>query len=402
MTDDPEFERGTTPKRIEWVEETTIGETPSNPDWNLYSDAVDGTLDVEPDVNVERLDTVGDPDAQGHFTGPENSEGSITYSLQQWFIDGGGNAQDAAYYAMARSSDNALIGTHSYVERSEHDTGGADGAGRRIYLVGKGGRPSEVTVPFTTDDGLPVQVELSYQFDKVRLYDISQPNASTTLDITNNGSTSVDVTIEDEGASTTETNTVANGATVTTTESFGDIDAIELNTDTDGDVVVTDGSGTTLATISGSQNYADGNGDLGVPALGSGSHASALGSDYVIFNDDTLDYTSGNIASEVISGELTVSQGLDDNSQTGTSRLNIHPTNREVTWNVDVAGEAMVVDQVMDHLQGNTSDIRWTADEGTITGPNAQITSPGTTQKEQGNGKKVSGIELMSEGVTIA
>jgi hypothetical protein len=221
------------------------------------------------------------------------------------------------------------------------------------------------------------------------------------LDVTNNGSSSVDVTIEDEGAATTDTVTVASGATVTSVESFGDIDVIELSNDVDGTVVVTDGSGTTFATIYGSDEYT-GDGSLGVPALGSGSHASAIGSDYVIFNDDTYDFDGTEIADEIISGELNVSLEIEDNEKTGDTRRNIHSSGRRVTWTATIAGESESVDQTYEYLTGKSTTVKWTADEGSVTGNNAEWFSPGSSSFEAGSGKATRDIEIQSKGVTIS
>jgi hypothetical protein len=309
---------------------------------------------------------------------------------------------DASADAMLVSSDNTVNNTHSIVSRMDVSQNGNDDAGYRVYHVGKGGVPTEVTLPFEVDEGSPVMPELSYQFEKFRTYTIHQPSADTTLEVDNQGTTSVDVTIEDEGAGTTETLTVSGGSTATTTATFGDIDAVELSTDTDGDVIVTDGGGTTFTTINGSDSYT-GEGDLGVPALGSGSHASAIGSDYVIFNDDTPPQWGGSeLDAEWISGELNVSLEVEDNEVGGTSRRNIHITGRRTTWSNTIAGPDASVVQVERYLSAQSDDIVWTADEGSITGPNAEYFSPGSSDFETGSGKNTRDIELQSQGVNIS
>jgi len=327
-------EAGTRPTRIEYVREDTRGVTPTDPAWNTYSDHIINWWDWEPDANKNDEQPAGGMDPDFTAPGSETHEATISYWLQNWLVDGSGNAQDAAADAMLLSDDNSFNNTHSVVSRMEVSSGGSDGAGYRVYHVGKGGCPTEVTIPFETDDGNPVTPELSYQFEKFRTYRIDQPSAGTTIEVSNNGTTSVDVTIEDEGAATSETVTVAGGSTGTTTATFSDIDAVELDTDTDGDVVVSDGSGTTFMTIKGSDSYTT-NGDKGVPALGAGSHASAIGTDYIVFNDDDYGYSTSDIEAEIIAGELNVSLETEDNSVTGTSRRNIHTTGRRCTWTAD-------------------------------------------------------------------
>jgi hypothetical protein len=394
-------EAGTRNWRIEYVRETSRGVTPSDPEWKIYSDHTQNWWDWEPEANREAIQPAGDVDPDFTKPGSETHEATIAYWLQEWFVDGSGNAQDAAADAMLVSSDNTVNNTHSIVSRMEVNQNGNDDAGYRVYHVGKGGVPTEVTIPFEVDNGSPVQPELNYQFEKMRTYIIHQPSSSTTLDVTNNGSTSVDVTIEDEGAATSETVTVGGSTTTTTVETFGDIDAVELSDDVDGDVVVTDGSGTTFTTIQGSDDRTA-EGDLGVPALGSGSHSSAFGTEYVIFNDDDPpDWGGSELEAEWISGELNVSLEVEDNEVAGTSRRNIHITGRRATWSNTVAGPDASVVQVERFLSAANEDITWTADEGSITGPNAEYFSPGTSDFEAGSGKNERSVELQSQGVNI-
>jgi len=395
-------EAGVRPQRIEFIRETTRGVTPSDPEWNTYSDHITNWWDWEPEANKTAEQPAGEADPDFTDAGSETHEATISYWLQQWLVDGSGNPQDAAADGMLLSDDNSYINTHSVVSRMDISSNGADGAGYRVYHVGKGGTVQEVTLPFEVDEGTPVMPELSYQFEKFRTYRIDQPSSSTTLQVENQGSSSVDVTLEDEGASTSETVTVSGSSTQTSVETFGDIDAVELSTDVDGDVIVSDGSGTTFITIEGSDSYTT-EGDLGVPALGSGSHASAIGSDYVIFNDDTYDYqNAGEIAAEIISGELTVSLEPDDNPRVGSARRNINTGGRRATWSATVAGEATSVDQVSRYLTNEVFDIEWTADEGTVTGPNAEYFSPGSSAFEAGSGKNQRDLELQSQGVNIS
>jgi len=211
------------------------------------------------------------------------------------------------------------------------------------------------------------------------------------------------VTIEDEGAATTENAlTVAGGSTVTTTESFGDIDAIELSNDIDGDLVVTDGSGTTLATIKGSDSYPAGEGDLGIPALGSGSHASSIGSEYVRFIDDTLSVPNLGTDYEITSGEMSVETGLESNAKLGSASQNVHSTNWTYTVTASLAGPKVTVDQTQNYLTETTGTITWTAGEGSIDFNGAFIQSPGEYTKEAGNGKLITDNEFEAETITVS
>jgi len=396
------YQAGVRPTRTEWIEETTTGEVPDDPSWELFSDNMTSQWGWEPDANTQTQRGVGDINPQGFFNGAETHEAAFEYDLQRWYVDGSDNTVDPGGDFLQPASDNSLRATHAVVTREEIADGGTDDAGRRIYTVGKGGHPDTITVPFETEDGSPIAQELSYQFEKVRQYDISQPSSGTTLDVENQGTTSVDVTLEDEGAATSEVLTVAGGATSTSVNTYSDIDAVELNTDTDGDVIVTDGSGTEFVRIKGSDSYPAGEGDLGVPALGSGSHASALGSDYIRFLDDTLTIPNAPGEYEVISGELEVTTGLESNSKTGSARQNIHAAAFEYTFTATLAGENISVDRTVDYLTENTGTITWTAQEGSITGNNAFIMSPGEYTRESGNGKLQMDNEMMCESITVS
>jgi hypothetical protein len=398
-----DYDRGTAPLRLEWVDETSEGTTPSDPEWNGFSYNIINYWNWEPEANTTALRGAGEPKPQGFFNGSETHDASFEYSLARWFKDGSGNTQDPANDFLDLSDDNDVTTTHSVVSWQEYSTGGADSAGRRVYVVGKGGHPGSVTVPFETSEGAPIAIGLEYQFEKIRAYTIDQPSSGTTLEIANNGTSDVDVTIEDEGAATSETNTVTGGGTTTTTGTFDNIDAVELATDVDGDVVVSDGGGTDFVTIKGSDSYPAGEGDLGIPALGSGSHASSISEgNEVIFLDDQLDYDGTAIADEIESGELTVDFGLNSNSQVGTAKQNIHATEWTAEVTASVAGEDVTSQQMVDYLTEVANDIKWTANQGSITLTNSRLTSPGEFVGETSQGKLMLDGTRSAEDITVS
>lgn len=399
---------GVRPYRLEWVAETAEGVTPEDPDYNLYSDNVTSAPGWEPDANTTRQNAAGEVTAQGFFNGSETHDVTYTYSLQQWYVDGSDETLDAGGDFLQAASDNSLQATHSIVGRSVQADGGAADAGRRIYTVVKGAHPDSLTAPFETEDGSPIEQELAYQAEKVRQYDISQPAESTTLWIqsTDSSDDSQDVTIEDEGSDTSESNGLSGTTAVETTVSYGDIDAIELSAETVGNVEVYDGDpgmdGTLLATIYGSDHYPADEGDLGVPALDSGSHASALDSEYVRFIDDTLSIPNVESDVEIISGEMSVETGLGDNSKSGSARRNIHAAEWTYTITATLAGSKVSVDQFNNYLGEVTGEIVWTAGEGSITFNDCFIQSPGEYTKESGNGKMQFDNEWQAQSVEVS
>jgi len=97
-------EAGTRPTRIEFVRESTRGETPADPDWNTYSDHIVNWWDWEPEANKQAEQPAGEMDPDFTEPGSETHEATISYWLQNWLVDGSGNAQDAAADASRRNS----------------------------------------------------------------------------------------------------------------------------------------------------------------------------------------------------------------------------------------------------------------------------------------------------------
>ncbi|MDL5361350.1 hypothetical protein [Halalkalicoccus sp. NIPERK01] len=254
----------------------------------------------------------------------ESPELEIEYALNRWFVDGNGDPQEMAAYGMQRIA-NILPSSLTFVARTtyglvDNDTStpkaqpgstvdarynpdsasdGSESTGKasRTYSVMKGVDVGEGTL--TCERGESTwMVELTCPAEHARPYQIDQPNAETELVIhsTDAGDTGLEVTIEDEGAETSETLTLdgADATTpVSTTATFTDLDAIEI-ADADGDVIdgdaghdyagniviaINDGSAETpeegewLAVMWGSDEYGSTYGDPGIPALGAGSHA---------------------------------------------------------------------------------------------------------------------------------
>lgn len=398
------YQAGVRPTRLEWVEETTVGEAPADPSWEIFSDNWTSAFDWEPDANTQRQNGAGEITAQGFFNGSETHDLSFTYDLQRWPYTAGGDIQDISGYFLEPASDNSLKATQTIVGWSEQADGGANGEGRYIVTVAKGCHPDSLTMPFETEDGSPISTETSFQASKIRQYDLQQPpSGGSAITVNNGGTTSVDVTVENYDASTQETVTVAGGGSSTTTATFSSLGAVELDTDTDGDVTVEDASANTLATIKGSDSYPAGEGDLGVPATGSGgSHATALGSDYIRFLDDDLTVPNVESDIEIISGEMSVETGLDDNSKLGSARRNIHAAEWTYTVTATLAGSKVSVDQTTNYLTEQTGDIVWTAQEGTITFNDCFIQSPGSYTKESGNAKLQADNEFEAQTITVS
>lgn len=388
-------EGGIRPTRVEYVQESTRGTTPSNPSWLKFSGNVRSWFDGAPDANKTEQRGAGNVDPNDYFTGAETHEFSFVYDLQNWI------SSDAANDGIQRDSDNRLKNTHSVVAREEHASGGAANGGRRLFTVGKGGRIAEVVLPFETEEGQPIQTELTYQFEKVRTYDVSQPSSSTTVTVgSSNSNDSGTVTIESEGGSTSEDVSITADGSSTSSCSFADLDAIELDSEQPGDIVVTNGSGSTLVTLNGQNSYDTGEGDLGIPALGTGSHSSISGS-FEVFNDDTLDYSGTAIADVVHSAEARIQNDLQDPTRKETPKRVIDAANRTVEVDVTLSGPDETDQQTVDYLTDTENTIKWTGDGGNLQFDNAHIWDTANIGKETGEARLPLDVTFRSKGITV-
>lgn len=419
------FESGIQPDRLEFVRETSRGVTPSNPSWILYSDTA-RTFDDSIDPQIEAQENLGDPDYAGSFAGTEQSEMTVVYDLQQWLIDGSGNAQDASYDGASRNSDNRLANSHSVVRRMDlagiaagNTINGSTSYDTRLYFVGKGGLIDQCTFTANIDSGQPIQPELAYMFEKSRRYQIDQPDSSTLLAVesTDSGDTTQTLTIEDEGASTTEDVSLNGTTLVGTSSTFGDIDALSLDAETVGDVNVYINTGTTasptagdqLAVLYGQLSYDQGEGDLGVPALGTGSHASALGSSYELpLDGDAFELPSGTtIADEITSVEMAFSNNVSGRATDDGPRPTLSEAGRDAEVSVTVFGETETYQHTVDMLRNVDNDFVWTAsdpsgDSGSITLGNTDVTSVGRAEEAREDVVEIDLTVGNQESVTIA
>ena len=397
------FQAGVRPGRLEWVAETEEGITPDSPQFNLISDNLESEWGWEPDANTQRLNGTGEITAVGFFNGSETHDTGFTYSLQQWPHASDGSTKDISGDFLQPDTDNSLKTTHTLVGWSEQASGGPNDTGRYIVTVAKGCHPDSLTMPFENEDGTPISTEANWQAEKIRQYDLRQPSSSgSTLTVKNGGTTSVDVTVENYDGTTQETLTVSAGGSSTTVSPFTSLGAVEKASDVDGDVTVEDGSQNVLCTLKGSQAYPAGEGDLGVPTVGSsGSHASEIGTDFIRFIGDTLSIPNVESDVEVISGEMSVETGLGDNPKTGTAGRNIHAAEWSYTLTATLAGSKVSVDSTRSYLTEQTGTVSWEADEGTVDFNGAFIQSPGEYTKGAGSGKLQMDNEWSAETITI-
>jgi hypothetical protein len=362
--------------RIEYVEETTIGQTPSDPNWLTLTDYLD-ELSLDPGGQRSGIEVVGSGDVVEHFRGPEDPSLDASYYKQQAFVD---SNDDPNYPAARPLTYDWSTDYPSYTVEYRRDVGGGgnDGAGFREYIVARGARPTELTLPGDPSDGEPMLEEISWEVEQARAFVIHQPSSSTTLDVTNNGGSSIDVTIENEGASTAETITVPANSTATTTANFGDVDAIYAESEPSGTIDVTDGAGTGILDqpLAGTDTT-NVDGERGVPPLGSGSHGSSIGTDpskYLFLGVDTVDWQGASLADRIHALDLTVAIDTSTEAVAGTRGQETDAGTREATADADVAGPHKSAQLIADQFRNESGDFVYKLPDNDVTLRNAYLT----------------------------
>ena len=364
--------------RVEFTREEEPGITPDNPEWELFSDTLETALEVDSDANIEAQRGLGDYRVQNHFTGTEDHSASIEYHLQRFFVDAGGDPLDPAGDAIMRADDGGVRNTHTIVDRAQFD-------GARTYVVARGCHPNLDDVSGDPGSSLPIVVSLDYEAKSVRQYKVEQP-AGDTLSVhsTDEADTTQTLTLESDGAAVSEEVTLDGTTSVSTAEAFDSLDAFELDERTEGEVIIEDSDGNTLVRIRGAEAYDGDDGDLGVPALGDGSHADPIGEDFEIFLDDYISKGGDDLAAEVRSASFSVSNNYDKEPVLGTAEQAIHIGEWEAEFDASVAGNFESYHALTEHLTGAEFDITWEMDGGTVTFRDAVLEDPGDVGPEAG------------------
>lgn len=364
--------------RVEFVREDDPGVTPDNPEYELFSDTLETALVWSADAQVEAQRGLGDYHILNHFTGAEDHQVSVDYHLQRFFVDDSGSPLDPAGDALVRDAEGGVRNTHTIVDRADFD-------GARTYVVARGAYPNLSDLSGDPSTALPMVASLEYEAKRVRMFRVEQPaGESLTVRSTSADDSSQTLTIEgDDGVPSEEV--MLDGTTaVTTTETFDSIDAFELDSETAGDVVVEDDAGEELVRLSGTDSYDGAIGDLGVPALGDGSHADAIGDSYEHFLDDYISKDGGQMAAEVRSASFSVDNGFEKSPVMGTAEQAIHVGAQELEFTASVAGNFAHHENLKDHLEGNEFDLVWEMDGGTVTFTSAVLSGPGDVGPEAG------------------
>jgi len=351
--------------RVEFVRESTTGAFVTDPSYTFFSDEV-ADVSWSPGYAVNRRDALGTADAAGHDKGMEEGEITLTYHLQRQLVDGSGDPDDPAGDAWDRNPDNRIKNTHHVRIRDDRSTTDPDdpgsASGARIYVIGQGCHP-EADISDAADDGTPAEVSLTYTCEKVREYEVYQPdNEGLTVKSSDSNDTSQTLTIEDDNG-TGEDVTLSGTTGVDTTKSdFTSIRALELDAETTGDVTVeTSTGGDTMATIRGAGAYAnsdqDVEGDLGIPAVGSGSLGSAVGGNFETIQGATITRGGTSFAYDVAQVSLSCSNNYDTNARHDSFRPRVDEGNRDTTAEFDLVGWGASADFIDQMARTTTDDV---------------------------------------------
>jgi len=278
--------------------------------------------------------------------------------------------------------DDGQIEARTIVLRERHYEGGTADYGKRTYVVLEGCKPASARIPGAPGDAGPIVAEITYTAEKGRQYEISQPSAAAKLLMVSSETADyalgATITVQDDD-NTQESIELVLGAT--TSAEFTSIDAIELATQLTGTLTVLQGTGigATLAVIYGSQDYANAEGDLGVPVIptdGARSSTVYTGAAYEKFLGDTITHGSGSLAYDINSVELSVDNSIEAIPRSNTRKQRILEGNRTVQLTATVLGEAEYQRQITRHLQAEAANIVWTLTGSTLTLEGAVLTSP--------------------------
>jgi hypothetical protein len=327
-------------------------------------------------------------------------------------------ANDAAYDGIARNRENKLPNSHTAVQRQDlgeliasNTVNGSTAKRSRLYTVGIGGAIDEAEVTGDPGEaGSLVQVTLTYEFTRGRSYQVDQPDGTTTLDVVSSDAndTTQTVVIESDAATTAESVSLNGTTTVTTSASFGSIDAVYVTdgsgnpVDHVGDITVSETGGDALVELLGSSSYDDIEGDEGIPALGTGSHAGTVGSSFEKFLGDTVTDAGSDLAFDINSFGVTVSNNTERTPRDDSFAQRVHEGPRDTEITATVAGETETHGAIMRSLQVEAGDIVWEMDGNTFTFPNAVLTDPGERSYEAEQAVVTPDNTFSSEGVELS
>jgi len=362
-TNDGPVESGLQEMRIEWAEEPTPGEPPADPDFKPFSREID-ELSTTIDGAKEATDALGFRDFVEMYRGPEESEVTLSYAQYNFPLDASGNVVDPIGYPMTLPEGD--YPSLTVVSRRDVQTGGADGAGYREFLVAFGARPTASSLDGDPSAAEAIPQELTLPAATARPHIVHQPASDGSLVVRSTDATDTNsVTIESEDGTVTDTVDLpgADPNTVVTTETFGDIDAVFVEGEHAGDIQVgtDDGSGAIdvelLETPLTGSNTDGVDSEEGIPPLGTGSHATQPSGEGTVFLGTQTSWTGSALAPRLHTLDLSVDLDSSREPVQTSRRQAIDVGQRTVEFDADVAGPYESADKIKAHLRDKSGDL---------------------------------------------
>ena len=398
------IEAGLRKGTVHFVRETTRGATPSNPAWRLFGDTVEN-FSATPEAALYMRRGLGSPYVLGFTGGSETHSLNVNYQMQRFLA---GNDPDASADGFLRDVDNRLANSHSILQILNIHAGGAQNQGRRIFTVVKGAVIGQATLSGTPGSGQPNTVALEYSAESIRSYLIEKP-AATAASVAVVSSNAADTTqkVRIANGATSEEVTLTGTTAVSTTATWSDIDGISIDAETEGDIEVSQGTGTSkkvLCVIYGKDSYQGRQGDLGVPFIGTGSFESSLSSvAYESFVGSRFERPVGTSIGEYVMGiELTVNNSLENKPRATSPSPIIYEGDAEVTFTANVFGTADTHDKIMQHLRIVSSNFRWflTNPKKRLNVLGAVVSSPGARELQPSQAVMERGVQFTGTTLT--
>ena len=419
------------PTQTYWVREVLSPrgrpQTPTDPDWKLFSSVVT-TTEPESEKEDRNRRGLGDVDYIDKNQAQESHSLTVEYELERFPVDAAGDPIDPVADAASRQTDGRLSDTHSVLQvvqetlRADstvhakfyardgapaHPTGSTPDATARATRKNhyfQGGHPEEVPVGADASDNALVIVEFQYLFDKFRPYQFDQlapGSGSEFLHVASTASadTDVEVMIEsvDGSASDTVTTDGSDGTTaIATSVEFPDFGRVWTADEHEGQITVfdDDGSGSgsggapeqLLGVVKGTSRYDGVDYDRGVPPVGAGSFddGSSLESKQYAIGAQAL--WNGDPLADVHQGtSLTISNEIGEEAATDLGLEMAHQAGgREITAETTAFGETASIDHVNDFFEGREGAYVLRLTDGDIELPRAFISEGGNQAREQG------------------
>jgi hypothetical protein len=153
---------------------------------------------------------------------------------------------------------------------------------------------------------------------------------------------------------------------------------IYVESEPDGDISVTDGSGTDVLDQPFAGSDTDNvEGEQGIPPLGSGSHGSSIGTDpdkYLFLGVDTINWQGSALADRIHALDLSISLEVDRNAIAGSRRQSIDVGMRTAEAEAEVAGPYKSAELIADQFRNETGDLVYQFPDNDVTLQNAALT----------------------------